>query len=277
MRRRTRFEHHCDSSLFDQLQLMPRQLATLGMNGFAVWLRAHLVPFRKLVLEHHRSAVIVAKRLDYEQPFKFEDADVFVVETEASALLGGNAMRIETLFSAPDAVAPFARDVTYMRTLAVEDGVTLTATPAPFNEGIMALFRPDERDDVATIERLGGPLADVIAAAYPCLASGELRMTLGRQACEVAEQWCFAEIPGHAVAAREKLVREAMAKAPALRKVLRTPLRSVELDLRQPMYLFDELVIKSRAYQTDEGFAFVHELTSETGGGSLHGVVVERL
>jgi hypothetical protein len=78
--------------------------------------------------------------------------------------------------------------------------------------------------------------------------------------CEVADQWSYIELPGYTGASREKLIMAAAGAAPELVGGLRQPLRRFTAEFRRPLYVLDEVTVKTRAFAAGDRLAFIHRV-----------------
>jgi len=267
--RHVRFSIPTDTSLFTPLQLQPRILLWLGMNGWARWLREHLVSFRELMREHQLAVVVLAVHLEYLAPLGFFDVDELVVEGRWRARMGGILLQGDyDYFGAGQTVA---RARCLLRPVRLQGLESLAAVPSRLSRSLLQRFQPDEVDR----ERPEFVVTELVQELErgDAIAEHTSALMIHRHDCEVADQWSFIDIPNHVGAVRERLVLERAGDVPALSASLSHPLRSFDVELSRPMYLLDQGTISTKAYSHRGDVSFVHRVSS---GEHLHAVVVER-
>ncbi|KPC60782.1 hypothetical protein [Streptomyces chattanoogensis] len=111
---------------FSPLQLRPRALSDLAINGFARYLAEHLVPFPALVHKHGTAVVVRSLRLDYVAPdLCFAHAPWLDVGVRMTASVRGEWLGITLDYRTDDRPAARARLV--LRVLTVADPDSLSA------------------------------------------------------------------------------------------------------------------------------------------------------
>jgi hypothetical protein len=264
------FEVLTDTSMFNPVQLQPRFMMSIAFNGWSRWIRQYLVPFPVLVREHRFGVVVVGVHLEYPEPLGFLETDSGEVRVRMRARLGGALL--ETEFSAMAAGKQVVRGVAVLLPVKIDDIQSLSASPARLSDDLLARLQGDEVDKSAPRRPVRRLLREIEGGGRS-LAEGTYPFTVYRHACEVADQWCVAEIPCYASEAREALSLARGDEVPELRKGLGQPLRNLDLDLARPMYVFDQGAIATTAYEVDGRIAFVHRIRSSH---ETHGVVIER-
>jgi acyl-CoA thioesterase FadM len=260
-----------DTSQFSAMQLQPRTICSIGMNGWACWAREHLVPFRRMIEEHRTGVVVVRLDVRYLQPFGFFDADSIRARVAVAAVRRGVLLHLTLELSAGDRC--IAEADCALRPVLIGGEGTLAAQPGNLPPELLALFPPDE-----IVALPPGRTARALAAAMrdgPQLAQAMRPLTVHRHECEVADQWSFIELAGYAAAAREALVLGARDRND-LGATLARPLRSFHLDIARPLYIFDRAEIATTAVGAGDGLRFVHEIGSGIGSQAPHALVVER-
>jgi hypothetical protein len=66
-----------------------RELLRLGLNGWAGWLRDHLMSIQKLVENYQTSMVVAMAHLRYIKNVTFHDCETIQLVTRASCIKGG--------------------------------------------------------------------------------------------------------------------------------------------------------------------------------------------
>jgi acyl-CoA thioesterase FadM len=268
--RRVRFNVPLDTSLFTPLQLQPRFLFWLGMNGWSRWVREHLVSFRRLIREHNLGVVVVSVGLEYLRPFGFFDAAELVVEIGWRARMGGVVLEGEIDYIGGN--ERVAKGGCTLRPVRLQDQQSLAAVPSRLSRALLDQFQSDEIDR----ERPRRVLPAVIESIErgECIAEAACPLTIHRHDCEVADQWSFIDLPSHAGAARERLVLERAGSVPFLGSALANPVRSIHVELSRAMFLLDEATTHTKAYRSNGELGLVHRLGT---GTQEHAVVAERI
>lgn len=262
-----------DPSLFNPLQLQPHYALSIAINCQWRWLRTHLgLSFAELVRDFGASLVIGSFELSYGAPFTCLAADAFTARVEAVELLRTGAfLEMGCRVTADGAEVAQVR-ITFMA-LVLEHGLHL-AKPGPLPSRLIERFELAERS--RRLPRFGlGDAADQVRNQGSLLGSHRSRRRLHRQNCEIADQWCFVEIPRFSAAAREELCFGGNANS-GLRRGLSAPLQSVAAELYRPFYLMDEILLETEAFEVDGRLCFLHELSSPAAPDTRHALVVER-
>ncbi len=269
MQRKVVFELPFDACMFTPLQMQPRTLFALMMGGWAHWVRAHLVSFPRLILEHHVSAVAMGARLEYLEPMTFLDAEALEVTVRLGTRRGGSMMLLEYEHRAAGVL--FARAHLLLRTVRLEDVASLAAVPGVLPPALLAKHDADEIGGDAPARVVPGLVAEMEVGS--ALAEGGMPLTFHRYLCEVADQWSFAEVPGLTGASREQMVLALGANNPLLRQGLVRPVRRIDVEYTRPFFSFDPGDMQSRAWERGGKLAFVHRLVSKAG---VHATLVEQ-
>jgi hypothetical protein len=260
MARIVRFDQPNDTCMFTPLQLQPVTAFRIGMSTWARWLSAHLASFPALVRDHELGAVVVGAHVTWVTPCGFFDSDGVRTEGRVTIVNQRGLFREDFRVFAVGGRADgqtILDGIGIMRPLHVGREAGLGATPIPVPPAVLDKLEPDEIDDTAIAPR---PVTDAmkrVAGAAP-LAEGEVRSFCSRALSEVADQWSFVEVPSLAAYGRETLVLAAGKTANELRRGLRSPLRSVNVEYKKPVFAFDELVVRTRAYAQDGELWFLH-------------------
>lgn len=271
MPRVCRYELPIDTTHFTPLQLQPRRLYTQWFNGWARWLQEHLVSFRTLIREYHRSVVIAGTRLEYLAPFGFFDADALTMELDLRVRKGGELLESRGTFL--DGSKVICRVTVVLRPVIVQDELALAALPGNLGPAVLAKFQPDEIDATAP-RRYVGEQFQRVAAEGTLLGRTERTLRMYRHFCEVADQWAFMDTACHVGACREELVLARGQEVPALRKGVSHPLQSVDTEFQRPFYAFDDTIVTTSAYQHEEALVFLHTLQGPEGASRA--IAIER-
>jgi hypothetical protein len=259
-----------DPSVFTPLQLQPRFLISLGFNAWSRWAEEHFVPFTSMVRDHHFGMVVVGGHVEYLERLSYLDADSGEVRARARARLGGAFVQIE--FSGAARQKRFVKGTAVLVPVRLEEMNSFGATPARLTNDLLALFESDEVDPESPEWRVA-ELVRRIDEEGEAVAESSYPFTVYRHACEMADQWCAAQIPCYVSEARESLAFQGESGDARLRQTLNLPLHYFDMELRSPMYFFDKGTVVTKAFDVGGQIAFVHNILS---ADTLHGTVVER-
>jgi hypothetical protein len=276
MRRTICTEIPSETSLFTPMQLQPRALTWLWMSGWANWLRTHLISFPKLVRLHQTSFVIIGYSVEMLAPFGFYDSDAVTVELDVWA--SGRGRFVESDVEYCGAGRPVARGHWVLMPVRIQEAQSLAAQPMRLSDDLMACLTPDEVVDAKPQNLVPPRLQRIMAQGEPI---GEHRhaFTIHRHHCEVADQWCFVEIPSLAAASREEMAIALADRDERLVTGVSGPLRRMDVKLTRPLFAFDQGQVQTTAYHMAEeaSVCFVHRIVSELGAGQEHGVIIEEM
>jgi hypothetical protein len=265
--RAVEFEVTVDTSTFSAIQLQPGRVASLGWNALARWLRTHLVSFPTLIGVESTGLVVLGFHLKYRESVAFFECDAFRVRGTLRVMRRGERCQLDLRYFRQDRDLAVARLI--LCPVAIEDPVSLGATPATLSERLLARFESDEVESAAPARLVPERLA-FVETRGALLAEGTEAFAVHRHRSEVAEQWSWTEVPALVEGAREALALETR----ALRPCLQRPMDSFDVEFCRPMFSFDRGEIVTRAYAVDDRFGVIHRITSQRGA-VLHATVVE--
>lgn len=119
------------------------------------------------------------------------------------------------------------------------------------------------------------PLIEAAEREGRLVAEGAVAFVTHRNLCELADQWCYVELPALASIARETLIRARGHEAPVLRRGLGRPLRSFDAEFRRPFLLFDPGRVVTRTYVRGEDTVFLHRWMGDRGPDDARALAVE--
>lgn len=276
MPRRTRFEVVLDTSHFSPTSLHPRFLLANAMQGWARWLREHMVSFRRLISEHSVSMVVCSGEVEWHEPLGFMDADGVEAEAGVTVAKAGAMLAIDVDFSARG--RKVGRGRALLRPVAISGDGSLGALSSRLKGDLLARFQPDEiLAEVAP--RVARKLAGAAEEAGAPLLEWEQPLYVHRHMVEVADQWSFIETAAIAEEARENLCAQQAASAPAAQRGMGADLRRFSMDLSRPLFVYDRAIVRTRAYAFPEpkDLLFVHRIVSSIGSGKPHAVLTEEI
>lgn len=276
MRRTIQYAVPVETGLFTPMQLQPRALTSLWFSAWAQWLRTHFVSFPRLIKAYQTSLVVLGYTVEMEEPFTFYDSDG--IDIELDMWVSGGGRFVESTIQYNGGGRPAARGHWVLMPVRIRDMHSLAAEPMPLSADLLACLEPEEVTAEKPQNVLPARLAWIQQQATP-IATHTHPFTVRRHHCEVADQWCFAEIPSLAADGREELALAQMDQTDALVAALSSPLARLDVKLTRPLFAFDQAQVQTTAYRRDDESAvyFVHRILSATGGGLEHGIVIEEM
>lgn len=272
MARITTFETATDTSQFTAMQLQPKTVLSLTWNGYARWLREHLVSFPNLIKDHSIGTAVLGISIDYLEPLSFFDTDTLSVSVALTVRREASRLQVSTDFFGDGKHA--ARASLILIPLEIGDPETLAASPTRVPENLLDRFEPDEIDAASPERRVPG-LVQKIKDSGSMLAEGGGSFTIHHHLCEVAEQWSFIEVPNIVESVREPLALDNHEEIPELRQSLNQPLRKFNVELNRPYFVFESGQVKTEAYMVQDRLAFIHQLHSAEDTNEVYGTIVE--
>ncbi len=217
--------------------------------------------------------VVVGAHIEYERPFTFFSAEEF--EVRGVAELAQDRRLLLGHFSFLHNDERFLSACFLARPVAMVVDNSFAAVPCAIEGHILDKFDPDEVSD-RRIERVVPKLLDSLDPKS-LLGESAQPLRLYRHDSEAADQWSYIEMGAHAASARESMVLDAGHELSAkLQPGLITPTRSVDFEIRRPLFLYDTAQVRTRAYGGPEGLSFVHVFQSQIGGTHDHATIIER-
>lgn len=276
MSRSIRFTMPSESSLFTPMQLQARAPAWMWMSGWARWTKEHWVSFRKLIQEYQYSVVVLGYTIEFVEPLGFYDVDDIDVEVWSRIKGSGRFVESNIHYYGANGLAVRGRWV--LLPVKIQDAESLAAQPAPLSDKLLAMLPADELFAEKPANDVPQRLERIQQQATP-VAEYERPFTIHRHHCEVADQWCFAEIPSMVAESREAMALAQMEQADQLVSALSKPLSRLDVKLTRPLYVFEEARIDTTAYHLAEESTlfFVHRIQSEHGTRNEHGVIIEEI
>jgi hypothetical protein len=266
--------HPMDQTLFNPLQFQTRALLSLAKSSMWSWLYQRAgISFPDLARQHDQSLVAVEADVEYVRAFGVFDSDEYSVSVvKVRARQGNTVLEMYHEFAGEGGV--FARVRMLWRLLELDGDQALTGIPGRFRDSVLQRLTPGEIDPSRERRYVDG-FRGRIEQQGEKVAEGRHGFTLYRHQCEVADQWCFLEVPAFASQGREGLI-EALEHDPfALRASLCKPLHKVLVKLSCPFYLFEQGEVLSTAYWLQGQLAFVHQIINVTRMNTLAAVVIE--
>jgi hypothetical protein len=263
---------------FGEVEIHPRTLLALAVDGWSGWLEEHLRPVPELMGRYGVGFPLATAEIRFRRPFTFLTANSFSRETAVVFRRPRNVtVSCDTVFryEAGGRTEDFAE-------------VRLTATVSRFTPGtlcaaglgalpaeLLARLGPDEQGADRRHSALADRVARLESTAKRLADDHHRTVTAHRHLCEPGDQWTFVPVPDLLAEAREALLLAAEATAPQLLGTLALGHRELTFDLHQPLGLLETARLTTTAYQGDAGPAFVHRVTSARG--EPHAVALETL
>ncbi len=247
-------EFDLDTGMFSVHQLHPEVAIRYACN--TAWLALRGRNLQTLITEHRTSLVVVSNEVTYQGPLTFFSAPSITSEAAVHLRDDGRLLVFDVQHRAN------GRDVVSVRVrtrpVALSGGPALDATPTAVDDRIRALFTEDEivRASSAPARALRRLVAR-IAAESEELGGGEVPVFIGRNDCELADQWLHARLPSLVATAREWLLLNGGADLAAC---VKNPISKFHGEFLRPMYFGDEGRIRTTAYRDGETVHAVHEV-----------------
>lgn len=273
MRRELMFHVHNDTSLFDSFQLQVRSILVVSMRGWAQWAQQNVYSFPRLIKEFKFGLVVVGAHIRHESPYTFFDSDGFDVRVTAEVVKDRRLLLGH--FDFLHAGERFISVLVMCRPVTMMAESTFAAMPSRLEEPLLSRFDPSEITDRPLVREIPQVLERLTPDAL--IAEAQRSIVLHRHECEAADQWSYIEIGANAASARESMILNADKEVrQRLQGALSSPIRSVDIEISRPLFLYDRANIVTRAYQDRGGLTFVHVYHSRMGGAHQHATIIER-
>ena len=259
----TKYTFPVDPCLFNPLQMHPRAVLFHSINGFARWLHEHWVPYTELTSVHHTAVAIVGIHLTYVKPFDFFETAVLHVTAGVRARKRGRLLQLDMEFAS--ARESLIKLTVIMRTIIVEDHVSLAGAPGTISETLLARLADDEIDSDGP-DRIVASRVQAIESAGTVVAEAEVPSFVSRILCEAADQWSFTEVNSFLTPARETLVRAHGERVQLLRQTMTRPIKTLDVEFRRALFVFDEARTVTRAHLSNGTVGFVHRILPGRSG-----------
>ncbi|WP_193588416.1 hypothetical protein [Yersinia hibernica] len=216
---------------------------------------------------------MTAFEIEYTAPFEFFDATQFTVNvTKVQLRQKKTVLEFHYEFSANNVI--FSRVVIFFYLLVLSGDEALTARPGEIDEKLLQRFLPEEIDSSNTVRAVPKLLSKIENEGQLVTENNNV-FTLYRHQCEVADQWCFIELPTLASTGREKLITSLDDDPADLRSTMGKPIKNIIAKLSCPFFLFDEGRVRTRAYLWNKQPVFVHHVFNVSRADKLAAVVIE--
>ncbi|MFT4628108.1 MAG: acyl-CoA thioesterase FadM [Myxococcota bacterium] len=266
------FEVPVDTSTFSAVQLQPGVAASLSWSALARWLRAHLVPFPRLIKEESTGFVVMGFHLQYLDEVSFFDCEAFRVRAALRVMRRAERCQLDLRFFSESQELATARLI--LCPVTIEDPLALGASPAPLSQRLLDRI-PRGEVESASPARLVPARLSAVETTGEFIAEGSKDFMIHRHGTEVAEQWAWTHLPHIVEGARETLaLGDRSERRHQLRRCLRSPLVRFDAEYSKPFFSFERGTVVTRAFALGDRLGLVHRLTSGAGS-SLHSTVVE--
>jgi acyl-CoA thioesterase FadM len=244
-----------DTGMFSVHQLHPE--VALRCAGSAVTALARQgTELRTLITEHRTGLVVVSNEVTYLGPLTFFSAPCLRSEARMCLRADGRLVVFDIRHRVNGQDAVGVRIVT--RPVMLSGGPALDAVPGTVGERVRALFAQDEivpTKDVPS-RSLRRVISRVTAGAEE-IGHGEVPLFVGRNDCELADQWLHARLPSLVASARERLMLDGVG---GLAECVKTPITKFHGEFFRPMYFGDQGVVQVTAYRKDTAVYAVHRV-----------------
>ena len=144
------------------------------------------------------------------------------------------------------------------RPVKLTGGPALDAVPTAVDQGIQELFAVDEliTKSAQPTRWLQARIEHWVSEAEQ-IGGGSRPLFIGRNDCEIADQWLYARLPSLVAAAREQLL---FAGPSELAAGASRPLASFQAEYFRPLFLGDEARIELGAHARGEQTLFVYRV-----------------
>jgi hypothetical protein len=258
MRRQIAIRHAAESSMFTPVQIRDRTLLALSMSSIWAWFNRYICSFRQMLTQYKTGMAVVAFDIRHKAVLGFFDCDEIEVVVTGVRLRARNTM-FEFDYEFRGNTVTFATCTLLCRALEIGDSTSLAGAPGRIPDALVGQFQHEEID-ISTPQRPVVRLLAKIEAAGVCLFERAAFFTVGRNMCEVADQWSYIEICAAAAEAREHLVLEDIHTRTLLGMLLRKPLSQISARINRPLFWRDEARILSRAYQYADYMVVRHDI-----------------
>lgn len=244
-----------DTGMFSVHQLHPEMALRCAGSATARPVSQGM-SLQSLITDHDMGLVVVSNEVTYLRPLTFFSAPSLLSGADVRLRADGRLVifDIRHWVAGGDAVA--VRIVT--RPVKLSGGPALDAVPGTVSERVRALFAPDEIVPVHAIpaRSLRRLISEVTADAEE-LGGGEVPLFIGRNDCELADQWLHARLPSLVASARERLMLDGES---GLTECVKKPIAKFHGEFFRPMYFGDHGVVQVTAYRKGTAVHAVHRV-----------------
>ncbi|WP_329129570.1 hypothetical protein OG552_03795 [Streptomyces sp. NBC_01476] len=249
---------------FGEVEIHPRTLLSLAVDGWSCWLEEHLRPVAELMSRYGVGFPLATAELRFPRPFTFLTATSFHRETDVVFRRPRNVtVSCDTVFR--DAAGDFAEVRLTATVSRFTPGTLCGATLGSLPDELLARLGPDEQGARRRHSTLADRVTHLEATAKRLTPDHHRAVTAHRHLCEPGDQWTFVPLPDLLAEGREALLLAEETTAAHLFATLALRHRELAFDLHQPLGLLETARLTTTAYQDDTGPAFVHRITSARG------------
>lgn len=247
-----------DTGMFSVHQLHPEVAIRYAASAAAEVLARRSCSLQTLITEHHTSLVIVSNEVSYLGPLTFFSAPRISTEAAVGLRADGRLVLFDIRHRVRD------RDVVGVRVVArpvrLSGGPALDAAPTTVDDRVRALFSPDEivPTDAMPARSLRRLIGSITAGAE-VLGSGESPLFIGRNDCELADQWLHARLPSLVATARERLLLDGSGSGD-LAGCVKNPVGKFHGEFFRPMFFGDHGRIEVTVYRKGAAVYAVHRV-----------------
>ena len=252
-----------DTGMFSVHQMHPEVALRLGISVGLGGLGRQGRGLQSMITSHGTALVVVSTEVDYLRPLTFFSATSIVTDSHISLRDDGKLLTFHVRHSVGGEDAIAVRFAT--RPVAVSGGPALDAVPGPVDSQVRALFAPDEivPKRAAPTRYLKAQVQRWVMDAEQ-VGEGTQPLLIGRNDCELADQWLYARLPSLVATAREQLLFDGAAD---LSVCLSRPITRFQGEFFRPMYFGDHGRIEVKLYRRGEQTFAVHRVLGERPPG----------
>ena len=263
-----------DAGHFSPVQLQPAAAFRMAFNATHQWVAERLgVRHAELVEAQQIGFVGWGIHLRYIDPLSYFQANELRVSTAGLVQEDGITLTLTTDVHSKDRRALELTIV--LAVLRLTGSAALDGAPARLPRALFADLEADELTPVTYASPVPRSALE-IEEENKLLAEGKHSLTIHRHNCEVADQWCYADIPRFTGEAREVLALRQGPQVAELRSTMSLPMQRMDCILRSPFFLFDEMHIRTRLFASAAEYIYIHELNTRRRTKKPAATIIER-
>ncbi len=273
MDRKVRTEFPACPIHYSPASILPKEfLRHAWSNGWVRAFRDLVLPLKDLISEHKMAVVVAGVDFEFLGGVHYEESDRFYIDTNIGLYNDGALIKSSSEFILPNKESPFLKISITTRPVFLGCEKSMAAEPRNLPDGAIAEFKKEEIFNTRLARKIPAILESLEKAE--CLGEYKHPFRLYRYACDVADQWAYAESYGYLSASREEMLLSGELKiSPS--EILSAPLKKMVMEFRKPYFLFDEGIVHTTAFLKDDEYIFVHNLTSAHDQKDVHSTTIE--
>lgn len=255
-------EYDLDTGMFSAHQLHPEAAIRYACN--TAWLTLRGRGLHAMITKHHTGLVVVGNEVNYLRPLTFFTTSHLNSVGTVRLRDDGRLVVFDIQHRVGDQDAVAVRVTT--RPVKLSGGPAMDAAPAAADEGVRALFDPAEIVPTDTVpSRHLQRMVEAVTAGAEQIASGAAPVFIGRNDCELADQWLHARLPALVATAREQLL---MTGVSGLAACVERPITRYHGEFFRPMYFGDQGVVRVTAYRREGTVYAVYQVLGSLPPGA---------